>query len=87
MREDSPASLPERFLTSLQVYKGEVCLILSTNDLTANEFRDFFNSSPCQADLLGKNRVVIHEVADANHTFSRREWREEVEQLTLGFVR
>lgn len=87
MREDLPASLPGCFLAGLRAYKGRVCLILSTNDLTANEFRDFFNLSPCRAGLLSEGRVVIYEVAGANHTFSRREWREEVEQLTLGFIR
>lgn len=43
MRKGKPASLPERFLAGLQAYKGDIRLILSANDLTANEFRDFSN--------------------------------------------
>jgi len=87
VRSEDSASLPDRFLAGLRAYKGEICLILSMNDLTANEFRGFLNSSPFRTGLLGKDRIVIHEVAGANHTFSRHEWREEAEKLTLAFIR
>lgn len=66
--------------------KGRTLVVLSGNDLTAREFADFCGAQSAwrEATLPGPNFV---EIADADHTFSRREWKHAVEQVTLDWLR
>lgn len=84
---DRQLPLPERMAEGLARFAGRVMLILSGDDLTAAEFRETVNASPRWRGLLQADRVRIQELAAANHTFSRREWRELVEQWTLEWLR
>lgn len=85
----TPASapLPERMLAGLGRFNGKVLLIISTPDLTAQEFMDMVKGSRKWQKLLGAARVSRHELADADHTFSRRVWRDQVAGLTADWVR
>lgn len=71
-------SLPERMLDGLGRYKGKILLITSGNDLTAQEFLDMVKVSREWKTLLASSRVTHHNLPGANHTFSRREWRDQV---------
>jgi exosortase A-associated hydrolase 1 len=84
---DRQLPLPERMAEGLARFAGRVMFILSGDDLTAAEFRETVNASPRWRGLLQADRVRMRELAAANHTFSRREWRELVEQWTLEWVR
>lgn len=79
-------SLPDRMLDGLQRYQGRVLLILSGQDLTAQEFRDLSSGSPQWREQLASPRVTRHELAEANHTFPRREWRDQVAKWTTEWV-
>jgi exosortase A-associated hydrolase 1 len=70
--------LPDRMLDGLDRFKGKVLLIMSGNDLTAQEFSDVANSSRKWKKLLGSSRVQHRDLPPANHTFSTREWRDQV---------
>jgi exosortase A-associated hydrolase 1 len=70
--------LPERMADGLARFNGRVLLILSGNDLTAREFVDVSGASNRWRKLLAAPRVTRHGLADATHTFSRREWRDQV---------
>jgi len=78
--------LPERMAEGWKRYQGPVLLILSGDDLTAAEFRDVAGHSPAWQGLLHQPRVTVRELPDANHTFSRREWRDQVAEWTLEWV-
>jgi exosortase A-associated hydrolase 1 len=78
--------LPERMEDGLRRFQGRVLLILSGNDLTAQEFKDLVGRSPGWQALLQHKRVTRHELSDANHTFSRREWRDQVSEWTRAWL-
>jgi exosortase A-associated hydrolase 1 len=80
-------SLPERMAEGLARFKGRVLLILSGNDLTAAEFSDVAANSKRWRRLLRAPRVVQQRLAGASHTFSRREWRDQVSSWTSAWVR
>ena len=72
------APLPDRMLYGLSRFKGEILLILSGNDLTAQEFSELVKSSREWQKVLASSQVSRFNLPDANHTFSRREWRNQV---------
>jgi exosortase A-associated hydrolase 1 len=79
---DHRAPLPERMLDGFDSFKGKVLLIMSGNDLTAQEFSDVVNSSRKWKKLVGSSRVQRRDLPRANHTFSTREWRDQVARWT-----
>jgi len=76
--------LPERMARGIEQFPGRVMLILSGNDLTAREFIDA-TASPRWSRLIAEARVARVDLADANHTFSRREWRNIVADVTRSW--
>lgn len=80
------ASLPERMARDWQRFAGPVLLILSGDDLTAAEFRDATKTSRHWRRLLARPQVTIRELPEANHTFSRREWRDQVAAWTREWL-
>ena len=79
-------ALPERMAEGLARFKGQVLLILSGNDLTAKEFSDVAASSKRWRRLLESPRVTQHRLADASHTFPRRDWRDQVARWTSAWL-
>ena len=83
----APAPLPERMYAGLSQFGGKVLLIISGADLTAQEFSDMAGASGKWKRLLGAARVTRHQLAKADHTFSRRAWRDQVANWTSEWVR
>lgn len=79
--------LPGRMAECLRRFHGPVLLVLSGDDLTAAEFRDAAQGSALWRTLLDEPRVARRELPGANHTFSRREWRDAVTDWTLEWLR
>ena len=79
-------ALPEKMRTSLARFNGQVLLILSGQDLTAKEFLDTVARCGDWQKLLRAPRVTRHELAAADHTFSRREWRDQVARWTAAWM-
>jgi exosortase A-associated hydrolase 1 len=84
---DKSAPLPDRMLSALRGFSGRVLLILSGDDLTAEEFRHAAKSSREWRNALGATRVTRQELAAANHTFARKEWRDQVIAWTDQWLR
>jgi len=87
---ESPASespLPVRMERALRGFQGRVLLILSGNDLTAQEFKDVVAASSRWQRLLSGSRITRYELPEANHTFARREWRDQVARWTEAWVK
>ena len=82
----SGPSLPDRMLEGLARFGGRVLIILSGRDLTADEFRDTVRASRRWRRLMADRRVVLRQLADADHTFSSAAWRAEAESWTLQWV-
>lgn len=69
-----------------EAFQGKILIITSGNDLTAREFLDLVDSSAdWQATLRTKQTELCH-MESANHTFSTREWRDQVTELTANRV-
>ena len=79
-------ALPERMLDGLSRFPGKVLLIISPADLTAQEFLDMAKASPPWQRLLADPRVTRQALDDADHTFSRRIWRDQVSRWTGDWV-
>ncbi len=79
--------LPDRLYEGLAKFKGRVLIILSGNDLTAQEFAELSCSSRKWRKLLTAPRVCRKALAGANHTFSRRVWRDQVVQWTGDWMK
>jgi exosortase A-associated hydrolase 1 len=79
-------TLPERMADGLARFKGHALLITAGEDLTAKEFMDAAARSPRWRELLQARRIAQHVLPDANHTFPRREWRDQVSRWTSGWL-
>lgn len=84
--QSRPAPFPERMADGLARFPGRVLLILCGNDLTAREFLDCASRSRTWGHMIAAEKVVRHDLAAADHTFSRRTWREKVADWTLDWV-
>ena len=76
-------ALPQRLYARLSGFDGALLVILSGADLTAREFADLGATSRGWRRLLRKPRVTRHDLAGADHTFSRRAWHDTM----VGWVR
>jgi len=79
-------TLPERMYRALSRFKGGTLLILSENDLTAQECAHIISASPAWLALIEQGRIERQFLAGANHTFSRRRWRDQVATWTLDWL-
>ena len=78
---------PDRMASGMAQFSGRVLVILSGNDLTAKEFLDYLARSPNWRRLIAADNVMRHDLEAADHTFSRRAWRDRVAEWTLDWVR
>ncbi len=83
---DLTVPLPERMLDGLQRFTGKILIITSGNDLTAREFLDLVDSSADWQIAMRTRQTEIFHMENANHTFSTREWRDQVAELTRNRV-
>jgi len=84
--DDPGSALPERLRRALAAFGGKTLLILSGRDLTAGEFRDVARTPEWQR-LLARPGVTQFTIEAADHTFSRRAWRDEVARLCADWLR
>ncbi len=79
-------SLSQRMAMSWRQFSGRVLLVLSGDDTVARSFSLSTASAPEWRGLLTAAAVTTLPLTKANHTFSRREWRDEVAAHTARFV-
>lgn len=79
--------LPVRVADSLRRYEGPVLLILSGADLTAQEFDTAVLGTSVMGAWQNEPRVTVQRLERANHTYSRRPWRDQVHGWTEAWLR
>ena len=79
-------SFQTRMARGLASFRGQVLLIIAGNDLTAKEFLQFTETSTPWRGLLADSRITRVDVPQADHTFSSRAWREQVENATFAWL-
>ena len=85
--QDAAASLPERMRQGLHGFGGHTLLVIGGADLTGREFCDVAGSTPAWQRLLAAPRVSWRRIEEADHTFSRRAWRDQVAEWTREWVK
>jgi exosortase A-associated hydrolase 1 len=83
----SSAPLPERMHAALRRFDGELLVMLSGADLTAQEFAGLSSGSREWQQLLDGARVTRHTLPGADHTCSRREWHDQSVDWTVAWLR
>ena len=76
----------ERMAAALRAFPGPVLLILSGDDLTAQEFLEYADQDPRWGGLLERPALERHDLPAADHTFSNEEAAGEVEACTLSWL-
>jgi exosortase A-associated hydrolase 1 len=74
---EGKAPVAERMLAALRGFDGRVLVVLSSEDLTAREFGDLAATRPWRA-LTMRPGFSQRRLEGADHTFSRRVWRDQV---------
>jgi exosortase A-associated hydrolase 1 len=76
----------ERMRDGLKHFKGEVLFILSGNDLVAHEFEEIISRDKLWKKACTSPQISQEKLQAANHTFSTRIWRNQVEQWTARWI-
>jgi exosortase A-associated hydrolase 1 len=84
--QDPGPKLPERMLDGYSRFRGHTLFITSGADLTAREFEALASGRGWRRAMRGK-RVARERLRDADHTFSRAEWRDQVTRWTAEWLR
>ena len=85
--DDQAAPFQRRMANGWRYFRGPILLILSGQDLTAREFLEYVAQSSDWDGMLEREGVSRFDLKNADHTFSTREWRGEVERVTIEWVR
>lgn len=80
-------SFLDRMLRGAECFEGRSLVLLSGRDLVATEFELALQRWPKWARAFSAPRVQFARHPDANHTFSRRVWRDWVTDQTAEFLR
>ena len=78
--------LPDRMLDGLSRFKGRIMLVMSGRDLISREFDDLLQAVPAWRKHLAARFLVRHDLKYADHTFSSREWRDQVAEWGIEWL-
>jgi len=84
--ENSASNFVERMRRGWAKSSAPTLVILSGDDLTAEEFRGLVRASPPWRAVVQRANVECVDVKAANHTFASAEWRGAVENATLAWL-
>jgi exosortase A-associated hydrolase 1 len=75
-----------QMLEGFQRFPGRSLVILGEEDLTAGEFNNLVEHDRAWRAAMASPQVTTHTVAGADHTFSRRGWKDEVARVTIDWI-
>ena len=78
--------LPERLRVAQMAFGKPVLLILSGQDLTAREYEDRVSASTDWQDWIRSADVTLRRLEEADHTFSRAVWRDQVADWSRDWI-
>jgi len=84
-RHGSPGYI-DRMLDGLKNYRGDVFILLSGNDLVAQEFMTLLRHDKCWREVSRASNISRSILKDANHTFSSQTWRDEAANRTAQWL-
>jgi uncharacterized protein len=86
-RRGGENELARTMAADLREFTGRILLILSGHDLTAKEFDEAIRTAKCWQWLCAEPHVTRRDLLDADHTFSRAVWRDQVAAWTLDWLK
>lgn len=81
------ARFQDRMIRGLSEFNGDVLLILSGQDITANEFKEYMTEDSSRRKILKRSGTKVVVLPEADHTFSTSEWRGQVEKWTVNWMK
>ena len=85
-RHGSPGYI-DRMLDGLKRFPGKVQFMLSGNDLTAQEFIELTRNDKRWKSVCDDVKISRMHIPDANHTFSSSNWRSQVSENTVSWIK
>lgn len=85
-RPSTTVPFQQRMAEAWRAFPGRILLLLSTQDLTAQEFMELARTDPAWSGLLERSAVRSVQLADADHTLSSAPARARMERLTLQWL-
>jgi len=76
----------DRMLNGLRKFEGKVQIILSGNDLTAQEFAELIKGDASWRKAVADKKVSTREIKAANHTFASSAWRDQAGIVTCNLA-
>jgi exosortase A-associated hydrolase 1/exosortase A-associated hydrolase 2 len=80
-------SLPLKTAVGLKSFGGAVMILMSGKDYIAREFDEVVSESTLWQTLMARPSVQRIDLADADHTFSRDEWRLQASESVRNWMR
>ncbi len=84
--DDSALGYQTRMANGWKRFAGPILLVCAGDDLTAREFLDHSAADAHWTGLLEQARVSRCTLAEADHTFSRAAWRDQVAEWTADWL-
>jgi len=81
------AHFSTRMARGWMAFDGDILLILSGGDLTANEFVETTRTSPDWSGAMKRPGLTRFDLRGADHTFSSRLWSDAVSSATVAWLR
>ena len=78
--------LPDRMLDGLSQFNGKIMLVMSGRDLISKEFDDLLQAAPAWRKYLAACSLVRHDLKYADHTFSCKEWRDQIAEWGIDWL-
>lgn len=79
-------SYQERMLRGAEAFTGQTFMILSGDDMTAQEFKDHCAESARWQAVFDGASFQVQAMDEANHTFSCERWRDDVAARALAWL-
>lgn len=78
--------LPIRLARSCESFHGKIFVLTSGKDYIAQEYKDYVQSSNIWQSMTASGQVIMCDIPDSDHTFSRLEWRDELFDRTKTWI-
>lgn len=78
--------LPNMVIDSLSIFEKPIRIILSTDDIVANNFQDELNKNKAIHNEYKINKIINHIIKGADHTFVDPEAKEKMFAITLKAI-
>ncbi len=81
------APLPQRMRDAQIAFSGPAMIVVSGRDLTAKEYLDSVDASTEWQDWLNSATTELRVLEDADHTFSRASWRDQLAAWSAAWIK